>query len=209
MRNFLLFSILIVAGCSSRGVIGPDPSIPYPVTMALFPVLEEPGALDNIMLDVLFYVRHDGIVEDVALAKPAISSSWDAAAIDSMKKWVFTRPPSHLTENGIWLRRTVKVEFEEPMIMDLVALYVNDEAVADSLFRRFHWRTDLQRDFADPGAHDFSYQVQVERDINISRYPDHVRNELKKLKINGYTRPIRVDRQYVIFQRLERKADLL
>jgi hypothetical protein len=202
-KSFLYFiSIILLGGCATPS-IAPDESIPYPVSMALFPILDGNISIEEVTVNALFYVLADGTVEEVALTDHVISPEWDAAAIDSMKKWKFSKLPSNMDPDGIWLRRVIKVQFEEPNIMDLVFITLDDSTVADSLYSTFNSRSNFIRLFEQSDIHKFTYEFGIERDQNIAKYPEHVRLELRKLKINNYTRPIRLNNRFLIFQRIE------
>jgi hypothetical protein len=204
MKNIPLYflSIILLVGCATQKS-EPDESIPYPVSMSLFPVLGDTIEIDEVIVSALFYVLPDGTVEDVALTDRIISPEWDAMAVDSMKKWKFSKLPASSDPNGIWLRRVIKVQFEEPTIMDLAYIRVDELAVADSLYSTFTSRSNFSQIFDRNSFHPFPYTFEIERDQNISRFPEHVRLELRKLKINNYTKPIRLNNQYLIFQRIE------
>lgn len=204
MRNLVVYSIplLLISGCISQRTI-PDENIPYPVTMALFPVLEDSKGVNEVTITALFYILPDGTVDDVAITGPILNPEWDSAAIDSMKRWHFSKLPQGMNQEGAWLRRIVKVHFEEPTVMDLVILAVNDPQIADSLYAGLGSRSNLKRLFGVVENHDFTYKLTVENNQNIAKYPEHVRLELRKLRINNYTKPIRLNDQYLIFQRVE------
>lgn len=201
MRSLLIIALLVVIGCSSSRT-NFDQSTPYPVKMALFPVLAE-APDEDVTLSVLFYLDKDGDVLDVALASEGISPDWNAAAIDSMKKWTFTKPPQNLVDEGIWVRRSVKVFFEDPIIMNLASIAIPDATTADSVYATLNYRSKLEELFTDSSKHNFPYTMEVEYDQNLGVYPDHVRNELKKLRIYTYTKPLKLDNYYVIYQRLD------
>lgn len=170
--------------------------------MALFPLVEDVPKKD-LTLTVLFYLDKDGGVMDAALASDGLSQEWNAAAIDSMKKWKFSKPPQNLTTNGVWVRRSVRVYFEEPVIMNLVSIAIPDSALADSVYASLNYRSKLNELFRDPSRHSFPFTITIEYDQNLGVYPDHVRNELKKLRLYTYTKPLKLDNYYVIYQRLD------
>lgn len=200
MRSLLFIALLIIVGCSSSRNF--DQSAPYPVKMALFPVVED-APKDDLTLTVLFYLDKEGGVMDAALASEGLTPEWNAAAIDSMKKWVFSKPPQNLAENGVWVRRSVKVFFDEPVVMNLVSIAIPDVAVADSVYATLNYRSKLDELFRDSSRHVFPYTMTVEYDQNLGVYPDHIRNELKKLRLYTYTKPLKLDNYYVIYQRLD------
>jgi hypothetical protein len=201
MKFMFFIALIVVIGCSSQRN-NFDQSVPYPVKMALFPALAEAPKKD-FSLTVLFYLNQDGNVLDVALAGDGISPEWDAAAIDSMRKWVFSKPSQIDNQEGIWVRRTVKVQFEDTVIMNLVSVSIPNESVADSVYATLTYRSKLEELFEDPTKHAFPYTYSAVYDQNLGVYPDHVRNELKKLRIFNYTKPIKLDSYYVIYQRLD------
>lgn len=204
MKKLAFYSIFIIllGGCVAQKS-PPNESIPYPISMALFPVLGDEIAVDEVIVTALFYVLADGKVDEVVLTNQIINPEWDAAAVDSMKKWQFSRLPSNMDTEGIWLRRVIKVQFEEPNVMDLAYITINDSTVADSLYTTLNSRSNFIRLFDQSVSHPFSYEFEIERDQNIAKYPEHVRLELRKLKINNYTKPIRLNNQFLIFQRIQ------
>jgi hypothetical protein len=199
---FYIVIIVLLGGCVTQKKT-PDESIPYPISMALFPILSDEIAVDEVIVTALFYVLADGSVDEVVLTNQIINPEWDAAAVDSMKKWQFSRLPSNMDPDGIWLRRVIKVQFEEPNIMDLAFITLDDSTVADSLYSTLNLRSNFIRLFDQSISHPFMYEFEIIRVQNIAKYPEHVRLELRKLKINNYTKPIRLNNQFLIFQRVE------
>jgi len=201
MRPLTLIALLMVIGCSSSRTHF-DASAPYPIKMALFPVIAE-APDEEVTLSVLFYLNKDGKVLDVSLASEGISPEWNAAAVDSMRKWTFSKPPQPFKDEGMWVRRSVKVFFEDPIIMNIARIAIPNAAQADSVYATLTYRSKLVDLFKDASKHHFPYTLEIEYDQNLGVYPDHIRNELKKLRIYTYTRPLKLDTDYVIFQRLD------
>ena len=206
MKSMFFVLMLVLVGCGTQQRFAPNDSVPYPIEMALFPVLSDPPE-DDVVLTVLFYIGHEGQVLDVALAQPGVSPTWDAAAIDSMKTWRFTNPPRYDDSDGVWVRRSVKVQFEEPYVLDLVTLKMDTQEIADSVFSTLRYRSRFIDLFEDSSNHNFNYAYSLERGVNVGRYPDYVRTELRKLRINSYTRPIQIDHNFVIIQRVDTLAN--
>ncbi len=201
MRSLIIIALLVVFGCSSSRT-NFDESAPYPVKMALFPLIAD-APDEDIILSVLFYLDKQGEVLDVALASEGITPEWNAAAIDSMRKWTFSKPPQNLVDEGIWVRRSVRVFFDDPVIMNLASITIPEAAMADSVYAALTYRSKLDELFTDSSKHNFPYTLEVQYDQNLGVYPDHIRNELKKLRLNTYTKPLKLDNYYVIYQRID------
>lgn len=208
--NYLfLIIILFIWGCSPPPERTGIPMAPEIISMTSLPPLTEDSQLKKPELPVIFLIKDDGTVEDVKLLATSGNPDWDNAVIDSLKKWRFTPPIDDIDINGRWIRYRIRIEIEEPVFMNLGEIVAFSKDEADSLYLLLRKKTD----FIDLAGHIREGTTETIGNIigtvNIARFPEHVRKELRKLRVNQYTQPVRIGDTYIIYKRFDdHKTDL-
>jgi hypothetical protein len=125
-----------------------------------------------------------------------------------MKQWRFSPNANDTTSDGHWYHYLFDVHVGEPIILTLGELVASGPQEADSL----HELLNTGVAFASV-AKQFVSGSSGERGrflgaVCIDTYPERVRNELRKLNVNDFTRPLRLGKDYVIFMRFENTRNL-
>jgi TonB family protein len=190
---------MMLAGC------GVTQQIPFEqpelISMSALPPAPAHSYVNQLKLNVLFRVLKDGTVTDVRILGTSGESKWDAAAIDSMKQWRFATAFDDTSTAGRWIRYTLVVGIQEPMVMNLGELVLSTQAEADSLYHLLETGIafdTLARHVRKGSADEAGRYLGM---IDIARYPGHVRDELRTLAESNFTHPIRVGHNYVIYKR--------
>jgi TonB family protein len=186
--------LLLLIGCRPADH-GADPSDREVVVVSTLPRLSPVISPSGLVVNALFRVLDDGAVADVRLLGSSGEPDWDRAAIDSMKRWRFAPARDGSSPNGLWIRKKVVVQPHESIVMTLGELSAATRDEADSLYLLLQQRTNLDTLF-----------VASLVTTDIGRYPSHVRDELKRLRENGVTRPLRVGGRFVIYKRFVKSA---
>lgn len=199
----LLAALWAPAGCrTSEPVTAPRPEL---VHISSLPTLDPFVHPQQLTLNILFCILRDGTVGDLRMLGTSGDAKWDAAAIDSMRAWLFTGVPDATPPEGLWIRQVIIVKAEERLVMTLGELTVASEHEADSLYALLEkgvaFESLLGRDGAPPRA-----SAAILGPVDISQYPGRVRDKLRDLDVYDVTRPIRVGVHYVIYQRLDHEA---
>ncbi len=204
--HYLLFLLFfLIWGCTPPPERVETPAVPAVISMSPLPPLKEISQVVIPELSVIFLIRKDGTVEEVKLLSSSGDPKWDSAATDSLRNWRFTSPPDDIAVNGRWIRYRIRIEIKEPTFLNLAEIVAFSKEEADSLYLLLREGTDfiiLARQIREGTTTEFGKDLGT---VNIARYPEHVRNQLRKLRVNQYTRPIEVGDTYVIFKRFDHR----
>jgi TonB family protein len=199
---YLLAVLLLLAGCTSP---------PAEVRVDRYPILIESTPLpaapswfrrNELILDLRIYVAADGSVRDLEWIESSNDKDWDADARDAILKWKYQPALEGGKPIAIWVRNTVKVQFEEPVTFPLAEIVCPNGEVADSVYALLAGG----RGFAD-----LAREVSVGSDranggyrglTNIGIFPVAIREVLRKLKEGEITKPLRLGDRFVIYKRL-------
>lgn len=178
------------------------PEMPHPelVRISSLPSFSSFVQKDKLTLSVLFRVLEDGTIAEVRMLGSSGDPGWDAVAIDSMKHWRFNHLAGECPPDGIWVRNAIVVQVEEQIVMALAGLTVQSEREADSLYALLEQGVQfeiLARNSEGTG------KLVAPEPVNIAQFPRKVRDEVRKLRVHDFTKPIRVGERYVIYKRFE------
>jgi TonB family protein len=199
---FLSFiPLILISGCVETQQIRTEQ--PELLSMTALPPAPGRSGDDHFRLNVLFLILHDGTVADVKILGTTEDPKWDAAAIDSMKQWRFVPVQRDTVSSGRWIRVAVVVHTEEPVSMDIARIVTSNLKDADSLYLLLQQGIpfDTLARHIQRGGMDES--VSELGTVDLARYPAHVRDILRTLTINSFSRPIRVGDEYHIYKRCE------
>jgi TonB family protein len=137
----------------------------------------------------------DGTVENVRILGPSGDGGWDSLAVQAIKQWRYAIPRREGVPIDIWFRQLVVVQIQEPVEMTLGELASSSQREADSLYASLEKGAVL----------DTLFKRRLVT-VNIMRYPQHVRETLKRLREDDYTRPLRLGERYIIYKRFKKSA---
>jgi TonB family protein len=202
----LLIVPALLAGCAPGSQIAPSGEVPEIISLSPLPPLVLTTYQRYVELNVLFSIYDDGTVADVRILGSSGDAVWDAVAADSMRQWRFnvTDPPA--ADGTRWFRNIVRVEIGEPILLNIAELAVPNRDNAERLYRELRAGADFHS-LAKEVRNGTDNEIGTYRGvINIARYPKHVRDQLVKLRVSGYTHPIRVGGEYVIYKRFDEQS---
>lgn len=189
----------------SCAILKPEPGPSYPQLVSLSPMPELPDDVLELEMNVIFHIAQDGTVKHLKILNSSGYQDWDKAAADSMKNWRFVT----LEEDSLWIRRTVKAQFEEERIFNLGEIIASDKQTADSLYtalREGHSFNDILNNIQNNEL--LHTEARILEQMPISMYPQNVREKLRKLHEGDYTKPIQVGDRYIIYKRLKNNNSL-
>jgi TonB family protein len=144
----------------------------------------------GVKMDFLVHILEDGAVGNVKMLGTSGDSEWDSLALESMKQWQYAPVRRDGVPADIWFRQPVVLQFRDPIVMTIGELELPSLHEADSLYALLQNGVDLDTLFRSR-----------ENAVDISTYPQRVRDELRRLEQNHYTRPLRLGEMYVIYKR--------
>jgi TonB family protein len=206
-----LLLVLTVMGCS----IGRDIEVPVVqpelIRMTALPALPAGLSAVGLQLNVLFRVLGDGTVADVRILGSSGDDRWDSLACQSMRQWRFARIRREGVPGDIWFRQLVIVQTQtqEPIILTLGELTANSRREADSLYTLLQGGVDFdslarQVSGLPPSEHPWFIGT-----VDIVMFPRHVREELRGIREDGVTRPLRVGERYAIYKRYSKNISVM
>ncbi|MBX2990142.1 MAG: hypothetical protein KF749_03130 [Bacteroidetes bacterium] len=197
----VLVCAVMLWGCThTRPLDVPHPEL---VRISSLPSFSSFIYKDKLTLSVLFRVVEDGTIAEVKMLGSSGDPRWDAVAIDSMKHWRFHPLAGECPPDGIWVRNALVVQVEEQVVMALAGLTAPDERGADSLYALLEQGVPFEALARDEGETP-GFSAPASR--NIAQFPRKVRDEVRKLRVGNFTKPIRVGERYVIYQRFEQNS---
>jgi TonB family protein len=197
----LTLMLIMFAGCTPSRQAAMQPSQPELVSMTSLPTLMTGSANMGLKFNVLFHVMKDGTVSEVRLETTSGDAEWDASAIDSMKQWRFTAPSGDGSTIDRWIRSVVIVQIQHPLVLTLGELLCADKQEADSLYALLIGGADFNTLARQPRVAQSARPGGFLGSVDIATFPKHVRDQLRKLTVNDFTRPLRVGAQYIIYMK--------
>jgi len=204
MRQTLVLLLILMAGCSTSYQVSPSLEPPELVSLVPLPPYRGISFGQNLKLDLVMLVTKEGIVRDVQCLNSSGNSEWDSLALRSVRGWRFTSPRRNGEPTDLWIRQSVTVEFQEPVMMVLGEVSSTSERFADSLFQLLDSGVDFGALLAQPSTSVPQLQVNILGTVDVTQYPPRVREALQRLRIGDITHPVRVGERYFIYKRLSK-----
>lgn len=205
MKHTLVLLLLLMAGCTAGHELSSSVEAPELVSLVPLPPYHGLSFQQSIKLDLMICVGKDGIVRDVRCLNSSNSPDWDTLAMRSVKGWRFTPPRRNGEPTDLWIRQSVTVEFQEPIMMSLGEVSSGSQQYADSVFQVLVRGTEFndlasQQQFVFPDV-----RVSVLGTVDITQYPPRVREALTKLRVGECTHPVKVGDRYFVYKRLKKE----
>ncbi len=205
MRRVLILVILPVCLLACRSSRETKNDVPIQlVEKTLLPDFEGAAHPMRSRFQVMIRVKPDGSVEEARNMNPIINAEWDAAAIDSIKKWRFTSFSSEDFPDGVVLQFPIKIEMiHESEIVTTGELWFASRAKADSIYDQLRAGRDFF-DFVTSLQLDESIDVAFyQRTMEVGNYPRQAQKVVDRLRAEDFSKPVRVRDHYVIYRKME------
>jgi TonB family protein len=200
---FLVFCLLLLAGCSSA----PTYDVPYtlPQLLEQSPLPAMPPSVYRTRLELILHllILEDGSVSMVKLQNTSGSETWDSLAVVSIRKWRFAPATVNDKPIRLWIRQRACVQCVEPVMVPLSEIVLKSRDTADSVYAA------LQRG-EDFGVLASKYSIASSRDhqgalgeVDIHRYTDAVQKVLIDLNAGEWSEPLSYGQNYIIFKKMK------
>ncbi len=206
MKRILLFLLILLVGCATVPENEQSLVPPELVSLSPLPPYRAASFRQNLRLEILMYVSKTGTVEDAQLVGTSGDPEWDSLAVKSVREWRFTPPRRNGVPTDLWIHQQVTVQFQEPVLMALAEIVCATQQQGDSLYELLQKGADFAALARQTGGSPSSADGGALGTVDISLYPPHVREALRKLGVGDLTRPIRIGEKYVIFRRLPKQV---
>ena len=203
MALLVIAALLLVGGCSSLPQAETPDTLPKLVYQT--PLPPWPAEMPNrqISVDVKFLIAADGSVRRAELLTPTRFKAWDKEAVDELLKWRFAPATVDGKPIMLWIKQTVYMRFEEPLIMTLAEIVCPSSVLADSVYQMLSSGTAfeiLARNFSTAESRTSGGSLGS---LNIRTLPISIQDQLTKLREGEFTRPLPLGNDFVIYKRLK------
>jgi TonB family protein len=201
MRRFVPLVMAAFLGCGTVQQTGGPIEPPELIKMTSLPTISSSISWAGLKLVLMLHVMKDGTVGEVRMVESSGMPEWDTLAIQSIKQWQFLPGRYEGEVADLWIRQPIVVKPREATTLTLGEIVCGTQDEADSI----HGRLDRGEEFESLASR---YSIAPSRaqggflgTVDIAIYPQHVRNELRRLRQGEYTSPLRVGDRYYIYRR--------
>ena len=199
---FIVIAALLLCGCATFEP--PDASYTLPELINQVSLPPWPYAPSAVSLTFTFrvHIAADGSVRDAVIETHSGSNEWDSLAVAQVRKWLYSPAIVNGRPMSIWIRQTVSVLFEKPLLMRLAELVCPERSLADSVYAMLAAGAPF-----DSLARKYSSSLTREHggivgEVDIHTYPNRIRQELSHLRSGEITKPLTLGRQFVIYKKI-------
>jgi TonB family protein len=185
-----LTALIFLAGCGVSRQTEEMPEQLEFITLTQLPPLTLDKNLFGLKMNLLLHVKQDGTIDNARMMGSSGDPVWDSLALQSVRQWRCAPPLRDGVPAEVWARQLVIVQVQTPMLMTIGQLTVPTREAADSLYGLVSKGVEFDHLF-----------VPDLKTIDVNIYPGRVREQLKRLKENETTPPLRLGSQYLIFKR--------
>jgi TonB family protein len=155
-----------------------------------------------LLLTFKIHVSATGSVDNAILETPSGNAKWDTLALSQVRSWRYSPALMNGQPTPLWLRQTVSLHFDQPVIMAIAELTCPDQVLADSVYSMLMGGASF-----DSLARQFSSSESRERggvvgELDLHTLPQKISREVGKLHSGQCTKPLKLGRQFVIYKRL-------
>ena len=186
-------TLLLLTGCvGTQEVAVPTERVEL-ISMTPLPPIAQGSYHAGMRLNVLMHILPDGTVEDVRMLGSSGDVGWDSLALQNIRRWRYAPFQRDGVPTDVWFRQQVVIKIQEPVVMTIGELVSSTLHEADSLHALLEKGIDLD-----------SLLRRAIGTFDIAKYPENIRDVLKRLDPGEYTSPMRRGDEYVIYKRFEK-----
>jgi len=202
MKIIFAFLLLALAGCTTFQPLQIPAEHPELVSMAPLPPLRPIHAFGGLRLTMMMHIVQDGTVDEAEMVGSSGDAEWDSLAVKSVKEWRFVPPLRDGAPVDTWIRQVLIVQIQDPVIIPLEELALASRRKADSLYALLEQGADFDSLVRTASAASAVTSDKILGEVNLAVFAPHVREELKKLRENDISPPLRVGGTYYIYKRI-------
>jgi TonB family protein len=200
--RFIVIAALLLCGCASFEPPDISYTLPELVNQVSLPQWPYPPSAVSLTFTFRVHIAADGTVSEAVIETRSGSNEWDSLAVGQVRKWLYSPAIVNGYPRSIWIRQTVSVLFEKPLLMRLAELVCPERSLADSLYALLAAGAPF-----DSLARKYSNSLTREHggivgEVDIHTYPNRIRQELSHLRSGQITKPLTLGRQFVIYKKM-------
>lgn len=206
MKQMIFILLVLFAGCST--IPQSDLATDQPELISSVPLPSYPASIppQGLRMNVLMHIMKDGTVANVRILGSSGDIEWDSLAAQSMKQWRYSSPRQSGNLVNLWMRQLVVVQIQQPIMRVLGALVSSSKREADSLYALLEGGTKFETLAHHEGSLSPAANGKYLGSVDISSYPRPVRDELRKLREDEVSRPVRIGEKYIIYKRFKQDS---
>jgi len=205
MKAVALLVLPFFFGCSAIEQNQESTELPALVRSTPLPPILSAVTGGGLRFNVRILVLKDGSVGDVKLQGSSGDDSWDAIALDSIRKWQFTPFKRDGVPLAIWVRQPLVVQAGDHVMRTLGQLVCASEREADSLYALIQNGENFDSIFLKPEMSESTTKSGYLGVVDLTTFAPPIRHELLTLSENQTTRPLRYGNNFVIFKRMKKE----
>jgi len=201
--SVIIICLGILSGCSSIQQ-ATDNHAPVLLVQYPFPAIPASICKPDYLLVADILVSEDGSVSDVKILNTSGIREWDEIAANTIKSWKYSPLKIEDKTYRCWVHQKMRVSIAQPVMLSLAAVLCSSYAQADSLYKHlingYNFK-EAAKDFDAVPAQGDQYELG---DVDVYQYPDFIRHNLLNLSEGEFTKPLKYDDSYIIFQRIKK-----
>jgi TonB family protein len=197
-----LFCVLFLAGCIDN-IVKESATQPELLRTYKLPTIPVDIYRLNFSIEAEMLVDENGNVSNARLIDSTGDKTWDSLAVLSLEKWKFI--PARLDNHPVktLIRRKIKVNFGNPVYMNLAQITCSTSLKADSAYEALLKGEDFSAVSKKYASNYAVNNTSLLQNVDINCYPEYVHRALEDMDVNDFTKPIHYGGNYVIFKRLQ------
>lgn len=200
----LVICLVVWIGCASVPRVEMPEILPQLIEQDPLPPPTSLMRDSELKLELSMLITEEGSVARVNLLTPTGDEAWNEEAQKRIKRWRFSPAQMKGKPVSIWIRQSVRVRSQAPLVMRLTQIVCSNRSLADSLYALMHAGAGIET-IAFRSEKEGSVQTGM---VDVRRYPWEVQAKLEQLKVNKFSSPVRLGERYIIFKRLENGASI-
>jgi TonB family protein len=201
MIRIVPFMMVFLVGCSAMQLAEIPTEAPELVRMTPLPPINSIIPRGGLKLIVMLLVLKDGSVGEARLVETSGVPEWDSVVLQAIRQWQFAPGRRDGVPADLWIRQPITVKPQEAIMLTLGALVRATLQEADSLHALLETGADfdslVMRSSRSPSHQEGGFLGAVD----IAVFPQHIRNELRRLSQGEFTPPLKMGDRYVIYRR--------
>ena len=200
--KFIVLAVLFLYGCAAFEL--PEATYSLPEVTYQSPLPQWPFHTETVSFNLTFkiHIAADGTVNDAIIESPTGSKEWDSLALEQVRKWRYSPALMNGRPTALWLRQTIRVNFDKPVLMAIADLTCPDRETADSLYALLKKGAPFDSLARLYSISDSRSRGGVVGEMDIHTLPVHISREIAVLHPGEISKPLKLGRTFVIYKRL-------
>lgn len=204
----VLLGLSLLAACSTTREVA-DLTLPELIVQYPLPAYPSPISSTHLRIEFKILVNEEGSVKAAELLNGSGNAEWDAATVETIKRWRYTPALYRNKPMKLWLKQAAVVQFSEPQYLLLQEIIFEAKETADSAFSLLEQGASFEEVALQYSIAPSRPQKGMLGKINIQIYPLHIKQVLAELNDDQITSPLKFGDRYVIYKRVKENSSVV